>query len=100
MLQRVPYEGGSGEGEHPRGGGPQLERELACYLLELTYDASPLVRAQVALGLSRISLAHPLLFQVSSSSVHGFLVSLAHPRLFQVSCERVPGLLAHSPSSR
>lgn len=63
LVQSAPHEGGNGEGEHPPGGGPQLERELACYLLELTYDASPLVRAQVALGLARISLSHPLLFQ-------------------------------------
>ena len=63
-LQSAPHETGNGEGDRASGGGAQLERELACYLLELTYDASPLVRAEVALGLARVSLSHPLLFQV------------------------------------
>ena len=40
------------------------ERALACHLQGSVYDASPLVRAEVALGLGRLAHGHNVLFQV------------------------------------
>ncbi|GAB4817626.1 hypothetical protein N2152v2_004672 [Parachlorella kessleri] len=39
-----------------------VERAVACALLELVYDASPLVRAEVATSLARLAVGHSLLF--------------------------------------
>jgi regulator-associated protein of mTOR len=44
------------------------ERGMACYLQESVYDASPLVRAEVALGLGRFANGHEVLFQVPPPS--------------------------------
>lgn len=41
------------------------ERAIACSLLELVYDASPLVRAEVACALGRLASGHALLFQAA-----------------------------------
>lgn len=41
-----------------------LDRAVACHLLQVVYDASPLVRVEVALALSRIVTGHSILFQV------------------------------------
>ncbi|CAL5222212.1 g4544 [Coccomyxa viridis] len=41
----------------------EKEREIACYLLQAVYDASPLVRAEVAVGLARLAESHSVLFQ-------------------------------------
>lgn len=45
-----------------------VDRAIACHLLQIVYDASPLVRAEVALSLSRLVSGHNVLFQVSSLS--------------------------------
>lgn len=42
-----------------------LDRALACHLLQLVYDASPLVRAEVALALGRLVSGHAVFFQAS-----------------------------------
>ncbi|KAK9819637.1 hypothetical protein WJX72_000593 [[Myrmecia] bisecta] len=39
------------------------EREVACHLLTCLYDASPLVRAEVAVGIARIAAGHAMFFQ-------------------------------------
>ena len=36
-------------------------------VLQAVYDASPVVRAEVAVGLARLAVSHSLLFQVSTS---------------------------------
>ena len=41
-----------------------IDRALACHLLQIVYDASPLVRAETALALTRLALGHNVLFQV------------------------------------
>jgi len=40
-----------------------LERAIICGLLEVVYDASPLVRCEVARALARVAMGHSLLFQ-------------------------------------
>ena len=54
------------EGEHqgPEGETLAVDRAIACHLLQIVYDASPLVRAEVALSLSRLISGHNVLFQV------------------------------------
>ncbi|EIE23195.1 ARM repeat-containing protein [Coccomyxa subellipsoidea C-169] len=47
----------------------EREREIACYLLLAVYDASPLVRAEVAVGLARLAEAHAVLFQVPTPAI-------------------------------
>lgn len=42
------------------------ERGIACQLLSLTYDGSPLVRAELAAALARLAAGHSTLFQVDS----------------------------------
>jgi hypothetical protein len=39
------------------------ERAIACHLLDVVYDASPLVRAEAAVALARIASGHSLFFQ-------------------------------------
>ncbi|CAK0786809.1 hypothetical protein CVIRNUC_010023 [Coccomyxa viridis] len=54
-------------GTSPAGAGERArlekEREIACHLLQAVYDASPVVRAEVAVGLARLAVSHSLLFQ-------------------------------------
>ena len=40
------------------------ERGIACQLLSVTYDGSPLVRAELAAALARVAAGHSVLFQV------------------------------------
>ncbi|KAL4426136.1 hypothetical protein ABPG77_007418 [Micractinium sp. CCAP 211/92] len=51
------------EGPLPEGERLALERAIACALLEVVYDASPLVRGEVAVALARVAVGHSLLFQ-------------------------------------
>ncbi|KAL4421494.1 hypothetical protein ABPG75_010785 [Micractinium tetrahymenae] len=51
------------EGPLPEGERLAVERAIACALLEVVYDASPLVRAEVAVALARVAVGHSLLFQ-------------------------------------
>eukprot|EP00887_Chlorella_sp_A99_P005702 scaffold1.g5702.t1 len=63
--------GGGGGGAPPEAPPPVLgegeraamERAIAAALLEMVYDASPLVRAEVASSLARLAVGHSLLFQ-------------------------------------
>lgn len=48
-----------------------IDRALACHLLHRVYDASPLVRAEVALALTRLALGHSVDFQVLPCSSWG-----------------------------
>ena len=41
------------------------ERGIACQLLPITYDGSPLVRAELAAALARLATGHEVLFKVS-----------------------------------
>lgn len=41
----------------------KVERAIVCGLLEVVYDASPLVRGEVARAMSRAAVGHSLLFQ-------------------------------------
>jgi len=38
-----------------------VEREVACYLIQMVYDGSPLVRAETAVALSRMALGHSVM---------------------------------------
>ena len=40
------------------------ERGIACQLLSVLYDGSPLVRAELAAALARLAASHSVLFQV------------------------------------
>ena len=42
------------------------ERAIACQLLAVTYDGSPLVRAELAAALARLAAGHEVLFKVIS----------------------------------
>ena len=42
------------------------ERGIACQLLSVLYDGSPLVRAELAAALARLAAGHTVLFQVAS----------------------------------
>ena len=44
------------------------ERAIACQLLPITYDGSPLVRAELAAALARFAAGHAVLFKVPSPS--------------------------------
>ncbi|EFN54506.1 hypothetical protein CHLNCDRAFT_135218 [Chlorella variabilis] len=55
--------GGAAEGPLPEAERLALERAIACALLEVVYDASPLVRTEVAVALARVAVGHSLLFQ-------------------------------------
>ena len=47
-------------------------------MLQAVYDASPVVRAEVAVGLARLAVSHSLLFQVSAprrTFLHGQCLS-------------------------
>ena len=41
------------------------ERGIACQLLPITYDGSPLVRAELAAALARLATGHEVLFKVT-----------------------------------
>ena len=41
------------------------ERAIACQLLPITYDGSPLVRAELAAALARLATGHAMLFKVA-----------------------------------
>ena len=41
------------------------ERAIACQLLPVTYDGSPLVRAELAAALARLATGHAVLFKVT-----------------------------------
>ncbi|CAL8465312.1 g4847 [Coccomyxa elongata] len=56
-------DGGNGSSVPEHRSRLEREREIACYLLMAVYDASPLVRAEVAVGLARLAEAHSVLFQ-------------------------------------
>ena len=60
-----------------------LDRALTCHLLQVVYDASPLVRAEVALALSRMVTGHAVLFQVTpridAASLDLYLTTRWHP---------------------
>ena len=60
------------EAEHhgPEGETLAVDRAIACHLLQIVYDASPLVRAEVALSLSRLVSGHNVLFQVYVGFLH------------------------------
>lgn len=51
------------EGPLPEAERLAVERAIACALLEVVYDASPVVRAEVATALARVAVGHSLLFQ-------------------------------------
>ena len=53
-----------GEQHGPEGDTLAVDRAIACHLLQIVYDASPLVRAEVALSLGRLVSGHNVLFQV------------------------------------
>ena len=42
------------------------ERAIACQLLPVTYDGSPLVRAELAAALARFATGHVVMFKVCS----------------------------------
>lgn len=67
------------EGEHHGSEGETLavDRAIACHLLQIVYDASPLVRAEVALSLSRLVSGHNVLFQVSNISNYNLSAGLS-----------------------
>lgn len=67
LLQVVDNEGGGlpGLSENDR---LAAERAIACQLLPVTYDGSPLVRAELAAALARFAAGHAVLFKVSSLS--------------------------------
>ena len=44
------------------------ERAIACQLLPVTYDGSPLVRAELAAALARFATGHAVLFKVCPPS--------------------------------
>lgn len=50
------------------------ERAIACQLLPVTYDGSPLVRAELAAALARFATGHAVLFKVCPPS---FLTKVA-----------------------
>ncbi len=60
------------------------ERAIACQLLPVTYDGSPLVRAELAAALARLATGHVVLFKVCAALVtcHVFLV----PMMVVVTC--------------
>ena len=66
LLQVVDNEGGGlpGVSEQDR---LAAERAIACQLLPVTYDGSPLVRAELAAALARFATGHVVLFKVCSS---------------------------------
>ena len=66
LLQVVDNEGGGlpGVSEQDR---LAAERAIACQLLPITYDGSPLVRAELAAALARFATGHVVLFKVCSS---------------------------------
>ena len=66
-LQVVESEGGGlpGVSEQER---LAAERAIACQLLPVTYDGSPLVRAELAAALARFAAGHAVLFKVPSPS--------------------------------
>ena len=45
------------------------ERHVAQQLLDLVYDASPLVRAEVAAAIARLAVGHAHMFEVRSCHV-------------------------------
>lgn len=45
------------------------ERAIACQLLPITYDGSPLVRAELAAALARFATGHIMLFKVRPYSL-------------------------------
>ncbi|PSC68711.1 Regulatory-associated of TOR 1 [Micractinium conductrix] len=55
--------GAAAEGPLPPAERLAIERAIACALLEVVYDASSLVRAEVAVALARVAVGHSLLFQ-------------------------------------
>lgn len=67
FLQVVDSEGGGlpGVNEQDR---LAAERAIACQLLPVTYDGSPLVRAELAAALARFAAGHAVLFKVPSTS--------------------------------
>ena len=46
------------------------ERAIACQLLPVTYDGSPLVRAELAAALARFASGHVVLFKVNNTSLY------------------------------
>lgn len=58
---------GQGDGSSAHEAGKlAVDRAVACHLLQIVYDASPLVRAEVALSLSRLISGHNVMFQVGN----------------------------------
>ena len=46
------------------------ERAIACQLLPVTYDGSPLVRAELAAALARLATGHVVLFKVCGGALY------------------------------
>lgn len=91
-VQGPAEEDGFHEGEQhaPEGETLAVDRAIACHLLQIVYDASPLVRAEVALSLSRLVSGHNVLFQVSFGQA--CMLKALLPRIFCTSSKI--GLLA------
>jgi hypothetical protein len=53
---------------------------------QAVYDASPLVRAEVAVGLARLAEAHSVLFQVQCSTKLSYI---SHTSAVEVPCMRL-----------
>ena len=47
-----------------------------CIVLQAVYDASPVVRAEVAVGIARLADSHSVLFQVCTLMLAGVLTGL------------------------
>ena len=85
------------------------ERGIACQLLGVTYDGSPLVRAELAAALARLAAGHSVLFQVPPNIVchHEFChhyyaqvramqVESLHTGLFCQVCLRIVIYVVHT----
>ena len=76
-----------------------VERALACHLLRIVYDASPLVRGEVVLAMGRIILGHSVLFQVSHwlACVNTLPVAAHHVSIAHAGCRLDKSRMAHLP---